>query len=233
MNVKKVDFVIELGDFKDNDEEKNPEKAIQNLQVIESVFQQFHGPVFYVLGNHDLDSNSKKQFFDNVRKSNIFSGGKGYYSFTSGSVHCIVLDANFRSNGTEYSHGNFDWKDANIPYNELVWLEEELATAKRPVIIFIHQLLDGKGNLFVRNAEYVRKILEDSGKILAVFQGHHHFGRYRTVANIHYYTSKAVVEGSGSENNAYEIVEVFADLSMTVTGYRKAESREFMRIQNT
>lgn len=43
---------------------------------------------------------------------------------------------------------------------------------------------------------------------------------------IHYYTLKAMVEGSGEANNSYAIVEVRADNSLTVTGYRNAAGKE-------
>jgi len=34
-----------------------------------------------------------------------------------------------------------------------------------------------------------------------------------------------MVEGSGEQNNAYAVVDVYEDNSMTVSGYRKAESK--------
>ncbi|GAG06588.1 unnamed protein product, partial [marine sediment metagenome] len=43
-------------------------------------------------------------------------------------------------------------------------------------------------------------------------------------AGIHYYTLKALVEGSGPENNSYATAEVHPDGSITITGYRKALS---------
>ena len=220
-------YKSKLGDFKDQDKPPDEKRTIQHLQIIEGVFQQFNGPRYHVLGNHDLDSISKQQFLTNVENTNI-SKDRGYYSFDSGKLHFIVLDANFRSDGSDYDHGSFDWKDANIPPDELLWLQQDLAATKEPVIVFIHQLLDGEGDVFVKNADQVRKILQDSTKVLAVFQGHHHEGSYRNIEDIHYYTLKAVVEGSGAENNSYAIVEVFPDHSITITGYRKAISKKLI-----
>jgi alkaline phosphatase len=76
----------------------------------------------------------------------------------------------------------------------------------------------------VKNAAQVRQILEASGKVHAVFQGHHHSGNYSNIAGIHYYTLKALIEGRGPENNSYAIAEVHPDCSITITGYRKAVS---------
>jgi alkaline phosphatase len=108
----------------------------------------------------------------------------------------------------------------------LTWLTKDLAEAKGQVLVFNHQLLDGAGDQYVKNSGDVRKILEDSGKVLAVFQGHHHEGRYSLIEGIHYYTLKAMVEGSGQENNAYAVVDVHPDNNIVVEGYRKAVSSE-------
>jgi alkaline phosphatase len=71
------------------------------------------------------------------------------------------------------------------------------------VIVFVHQQLDCEGDLCVNNAGEVRQVLKRSRKKLAVFQGHNHSGHYSRLNGIHYYTLKAMVEGSGSHNNAY------------------------------
>ncbi|UCF14351.1 MAG: hypothetical protein JSW59_13130, partial [Phycisphaerales bacterium] len=130
--------------------------------------------------------------------------------------------------GVDYDHGDFDWTDANVPPEELDWLRDDLAATLGPAIVFTHQLLDGTGSVYVKNAAQVRQVLQDSGKVLAVFQGHHHAGSYNNMAGIHYYTLKALVEGTGPENNSYAIVEAHPDGSMTVTGYRRAESRQLV-----
>ncbi|MHC4189794.1 MAG: metallophosphoesterase [Planctomycetota bacterium] len=225
MNTRKVDFLIELGDFKDQDNPAVEQRTISYLQAVEKIFQQFNGPTYHVLGNHDEDSISKKQFLTHIENTNVDSG-RSYYSFDLNGLHFVVLDANYKADGTDYDHGNFDWTDANVPPAELAWLRDDLAAVNGPVIVFIHQLLDGIGDTYVNNAEYVRRTLEQSGKVLAVFQGHHHPGSYNHIGEVHYYTLKALVEGPGPENNSYAIVEVQPDRSITITGYRKADSRQ-------
>ena len=225
MNAESVDFLIELGDFKDQDKPPDEKKTLSYLQAAEKVLRRFNGPTFHVLGNHDMDSISKMQFLRRVDNTNIDSN-RSYYSFGSNGLHYIVLDANYRADDTDYDHGNFDWTDANIPPKELDWLRQDLAATPGPVIVFIHQLLDGTGSVYVKNASQARQLLEASGKVLAVFQGHHHSGSYSSIAGIHYYTLKALIEGSGLQNNSYAIAEVHPDRSITVTGYRKAESTQ-------
>ena len=225
MNSQRVDFLVELGDFKDQDNPPVEQRTISHLRAIEKIFQQFSGPTYHVLGNHDEDSISKKQFLRHVENTNVDSG-RSYYSFDFKGLHFVVLDANYKADGRDYDHGNFDWTDANVPPSELNWLRQELIAVPGPIILFIHQQLDGLGSTYVNNAEDVRRILEQSGKVLAVFQGHHHPGSYSHIGGIHYYTLKAIVEGIGSENSSYAIVEVRDDHSIAVTGYRKAVSKQ-------
>jgi alkaline phosphatase len=108
----------------------------------------------------------------------------------------------------------------------LAWLADDLARTRLPAIVFIHQLLDGdEGAVYVRNSAEVRAVLEAGRRVRAVFQGHHHEGGYRERGGIHYYTLKALVLGSGAENNAYAVVSTTADGTVTITGMRRAESR--------
>ncbi len=224
MNERKVDFLIELGDFKDQSDQPSIKETLGYLRTIENILAKFNGPRYHVLGNHDMDSLSKNQFLSNIENSG-FPMAEAYYSFSRGECHFLVLDANFRSDGTPYDQGNYDWKDANIPPNEMEWLRQELQAARRPVIVFIHQKLDGEGDTTVRNAAEVREILQDSGKVLAVFQGHEHSGGYSCIENIHYYTLNGMIVGSGPESSSYAITEVFED-HIKVTGFRQAESRD-------
>ena len=225
MNAQQVDFLVELGDFKDQDSPPDEQKTLSYLRVVESVFRRFDGPTYHVLGNHDVDSISKTQFLTNIENTGV-DPGRSYYSFDYNGVHFVVLDANYKSDGTNYDHGNFDWTNANIPPSELQWLRQDLTASRRAVIVLIHQLLDGTGPYYVKNAAEVRQILEQSGKVLAVFQGHYHEGSYSRIEGIHYYTLKAMVEGPGPENNSYAIVEVRPDMSIIVTGYRKAVDKQ-------
>jgi len=226
MNIERVDFLIELGDFKDQNTPPVESRTLSYLREAEAVFRRFQGPRYHVLGNHDMDSLSKKQFLFEVENTGI-DAGRSYYSFdVFGTLHFVVLDANYRADGGDYDHGNFDWTDANVPAHELDWLKQDLAATCGSAVVFVHQRLDGEGPLFAKNASEVRRILRESGKVHAVFQGHHHEGGYSRIDGIHYYTLKAVVEGQGSDNNSYAIAEIHQDRSMTLTGCRKAVSME-------
>ena len=98
MNSEKVDFVIHLGDFKDEDPNKKPEDTLRYLQVLESEYARFNGPRYHCVGNHDVDSITKKQFLENIENSGI-PKTESYYSFDSGGIKFIVLDANYHKDG--------------------------------------------------------------------------------------------------------------------------------------
>jgi hypothetical protein len=223
MNEQEVEFLIELGDFKDQNTPPVEQKTIAYLQKIESRFRKFDGPTYHVLGNHDVDSISKEQFLENVTNTGV-TNKSTYYSFDRKGIHFIVLDANFLADGTPYDRGNFAWNEAYVSEAELDWLRKNLAGTGLPSIIFTHQQLGGLGVTDISNAEAVRTILQESGKVLAGFDGHNHAGGHNLIEGIHHYTLKAMVDGSGRENSSYAVVEITPDRNIIVTGYRQAVS---------
>jgi alkaline phosphatase len=228
MNGQRVDFLIELGDFKDQNTPPVEEKTISYLQTIEGIFKKFSGPTYHVLGNHDADSISKEQYLKSITNTGI-STPSTYYSFDSKGIHFIVLDACFLKDGTPYDHGKFEWNETYVSDAEMDWLRRDLAGTDHPSIVFSHQQLGGLGMTDIQNAGAVRAILQESGKVLAGFDGHNHAGGYNKIEGIHHYTLKAMVDGSGSENSSYAIVEIAPDGNIIVTGYRKAGSRDFSK----
>jgi len=247
VNAEKARFLVELGDLKDQGNPPVETDTLRYLRDIEQRFQRFEGPTYHVLGNHDMDSLSKGQFLENVTNTGI-EATRSYYSFDFEGLHFVVLDANHKSDGTDYDHGRFDWRDANVPGPQLQWLQEDLDGGMipirigngretipkrvrddgRPTIVFVHQLLDGSGDHYVNNAREVRAILEKPGRVLAVFQGHQHNGAYSQINGIHYFTLNALVEGPYPQHNAFTMVEVHPSLDITVTGYRDTPSRELV-----
>jgi alkaline phosphatase len=132
-----------------------------------------------------------------------------------------VLDASSRSDGKPYERENFQWNDANIPAAQVDWLREDLKMAKGAAIVFAHQRLDVKHDHGVKNGADVRQVLEESGKVRAVFQGHSHQNDLKEINGIHYCTLVAMVEGSGEEHNGFSLLDLFADGSIRITGFRK------------
>ncbi len=222
MNRVRPAFAIELGDFKD----QGPDKAatLGFLDKIEGVFAQFAGARYHVLGNHDMDCLTKDDFLSHVTNAGQ-PKALANYSFVKNGVTFIVLDACYDSQMRHYSRNN-PWDDANVPPEELAWLEGELARAPGPVIVFCHQRIDPKAwaQHEVKNSAAVRAVLEKSGKVKAVFTGHEHFGGVNLIRGIPYYSLRALVVGTGEEENSYAVASLGVDGTICIKGWRKAET---------
>jgi predicted phosphodiesterase len=210
------DFLVELGDLIDAAETVATEQ--QWLARINREFTAICRDRHYVLGNHCVDMLTKAEFLDGVQQP------KSFYSFDRNGFHFIVLDACFRADGVPYGRKNSRWDDANIPPDEWEWLRGDLADTRRRVIVFAHQRLDGADKHCVKNAAEVRSILQESRNVLAVFQGHSHQNDYKEIGGIHYCTLAAMVEGSGAESNGYSRLDVLADGSLIVQGFRRQKT---------
>ena len=217
----KTTFVVELGDLIDAADSVETEQRY--LKTINGEFSAISRDRHYVLGNHCVDTLTKPEFLNAVEQN------QSYYSFDRGHVHFVVLDACFRSDGEPYGRKNSQWTDSNIPPAELEWLKADLKATNRRTVVFAHQRLDVSTNHGVKNGSEVRDVLEASGKILAVLQGHSHQNDLKEIGGIPYCTLVAMVEGSGSENNGYSVLEIRADHSIRLTGFRKQAGYDWKR----
>lgn len=221
-NSFQLDFIVELGDLKDQSEKPNKKETISFLKEIDSLLISYGKPVYHVLGNHDMDNISKNEYLLNTSNPKGCKG-KNYYSFKCNGYKFIVLDGNYNLDQTDYDSGNFNWEEAIIPDHEFNWLKNELEKGEEPIIVFIHQLLDNESNLYkglyIRNADEVNELLVKSNRVLAVFQGHHHDGGYSYQNGIHYFTMKGMIEGKLPDNNSYAIVEIYSNGDIVVDGF--------------
>ncbi|MDR2535429.1 MAG: metallophosphoesterase [Treponema sp.] len=228
-----LDFIAELGDLKDQGCPPQKNQTLSFLDAAEEILQTFQGPVYHILGNHDMDSISKRDFLKHAGNPGG-SGNKSFYAFLVKGIRFVVLDANFNADGSPYDSGNGDWRTAIIPKEEIQWLKQELF-GPYPVIILTHQLLDFFSGLsqdyYVKNSPKIVELLEMSGQVLAVFQGHHHEGHYSFRRGIHYVTLKGMIEGSFPENNSFAAVEVDPSLTITLKGFGNCESSVLKREQ--
>lgn len=215
---EKPAFIVELGDLIDAADSVETEQRW--LERINREFSAISEDRHYVLGNHCVDMLTKEEFLGGVERE------RSYYSFDRGGFHFVVLDACFRSDGQPYGRKNFQWTDPNLPAAELEWLAGDLKAASKPVMVFVHQRLDVSNDHGVRNAAEVRRVMETSGRVLAVFQGHSHQNDYREINGIHYTTLVAMVEGSGAGNNGYAVLSLEPEGTLRLTGFRKQASYE-------
>ncbi len=218
-NRVKVDLVIELGDL--IDQAPSVEQELAWLDEVEKVYATVKAPRHYVLGNHCVTTLTKAEFAAHTGASKSH-----HYSFDAGGVHFVVLDACYLSDDTPYGRGNVDWTDANVPAEELAWLRDDLKAASAPVVVLAHQRLDDSGKHSVRNAAEVRTVLEQSGRVAAVLQGHSHQNDLQTIQRVPYVTLAALIEGTGEANNSYGVLEVLPDGALRIRGYRRQIARD-------
>lgn len=208
-----VHFTVELGDL--IDEGATLEAEIGHLQTMEKEYARAGVERHYVLGNHCVWTLTKEQFYANC------AARKSPYSFDRNGFHFVILDACFRQDGVAYGVRNFKWTDTEIPPAQREWLRADLKSTSLPTVVFVHQRLDVHGSYGIKSAPEVRSILEQSGRVLAVFQGHNHVNDHKELNGIHYCTLAAVIEGSGPAHNAYAFLDVFPDRSLKVTGFHQ------------
>lgn len=214
-----LSFLVELGDFIDAADSVKTE--IGYLKRINRDFSEICKDRHYVLGNHCVFTLTKQEFLEAVERP------RPYYSFDAGDYHFVILDSCFRSDGTPYGRKNFQWTDPNVPAVELEWLRRDLQQTSKKTIVFAHQRLDVANHYGVKNAAAVRTVLEKSGKVLAVFQGHSHRNDYREIGGIHYCTLVAMVEGSGLASSGHSVLELRPDDSIRVRGFLRQSSYDW------
>ena len=220
-NERKCELAVMLGDFIDSAADEAGELA--HLTAIEKVYAEFTGDRHYVLGNHCVSKLTKEQFREST-------GGRAeHYSFDHGGFHFVVLDACYRADGVAYGKENFVWTDTDIPESQRDWLRADLKSNPRPTIVFVHQRVDDAKDYTIKSASLVRRILEESGQVLAVVQGHSHANAYQTVHGIHYVTLRAVVEQSGASNNAFSILQVYPEGDLKIEGFQRQTSYEWAK----
>jgi len=212
----KPEFMVELGDLIDAADSVSAELGY--LKTINRDFSAICKQRHYVLGNHCVYTLRKREFLDTVEQP------KSFYAFDAGKFHFVVLDSCFRTDGMPYGRKNFEWTDPNLPTAELEWLKDDLKRTNRKTVVFAHQRLDVSDHYGVKNAVAVRKTLEESGKVLAVFQGHSHKNDHREIGGIHYCTLVAMIEGSGAESNGYSVLKLADDGTLTINGFRKQKN---------
>lgn len=223
MNREQVDFVVEGGDFKDLG--RSREESLKYLDEIESVFAGFEGPRYHVLGNHDHDNLTKEEFLSHVANEGQ-AEAKAYYAFSCAGIKFIVLDACYSPDGKPYCRGKFSWKKAFVPPEQIEFLRRELASAEGWCVPIVHQQLDAEDETCIVNAAEIRRVLEESGKVRCVVQGHFHEGNFHDLNGIGYLAAKANVHGHAKDENNYSIVEVYPSGGVRILGHASALSVE-------
>ncbi len=209
------DFVIHLGDFKDEDLLPDPESTLHYLRKMEEAYSRFKGRRYHCVGNHDLDSITKAQFLGHVENTGQ-DNSSGHYSFELSSIRFLVLDANFDAEGKDhFFRQGGDWQDPVMPREQIDWLEDQLAQSEGPCVVFCHHPLFAyvkNGHSYhVSNCPEVRKVLEASGKVVAVFNGHMHEEMFHEINGIQYLAMNSMLEGTFIQRTCFYFIEIDKD----------------------
>lgn len=178
MKEARVEFIVQLGDFC---------VPIPANRPFMEIWNDFAGPRYHVLGNHDMDGFGERRgsyAFSPQETMEFWNMPSRYYAFNAGGARFIVLDGNERDPGQKSGYYQY------IGEKQTEWLRRELAAGDDPTILFIHQSLardDG-----VTNRAAIRDLLERANrqagfrKVVACFCGHHHRDEYREINGIAY-----------------------------------------------
>lgn len=215
-------FLVEMGDLKDAGADEAA--TLANLAAAAGALRAFGGPVEPVLGNHDVDRISKAQFLDGfARGLGLAEPPAPHAAWRVGAVTFVRLDGDFFPDGRELSEGDRNHRVCTVPPAQIVWLRETLAAAPGPCVVFCHSLLTGDWDSVVANGTEVRAALEAAGNVSAVFQAHTHADAFKEINGVRYCTVPSIAHDDGP----YELVDVFPDGRVRVSGFAGAPSREW------
>ena len=193
---EKCDLVVCLGDLIDREPTHEAEAA--NLAALARVFDTAGLPAAVVRGNHDAFSLSKEDFY-RILGSSRYPADRVFEDKT-----LIFLDACHFASGRSYAPGDTDWTDTFLPDTD--GLRARLSAVPGEAIVLMHQNIDPniRADHSLKNAAEVREILEQSGKVRLVLQGHYHPGTENTHNGILYRAFPAMCE----RDDAVFILEV-------------------------
>ncbi len=181
------DLVIQLGDAI---EDQSPAADRQHYAEFLAALAGFDAPVLHVAGNHDTVHLSERELGELWGHD-----GPLYYSRRCGDVEFIVLHTQ-------------ETKDVavRLPEAQLAWLARTLEAARPPVVVVMHHPASEMhlaGNRWFEKAPHIcrvaerkalRRVLEASNKVVAVFNGHAHWNHFDLIAGIPYVTLQSLTE---------------------------------------
>ena len=190
------DRVICLGDLTDG--EITREKEVANMREIAALFREFPMPITVVMGNHDAYVFEAEEFY-------ALLGGCQPADIHEDGVHLLFVDLNYTAEGVRYKPHGFHWDDVGLPDPEE--LRQRLADIEGEAYLFMHQNIDlavPAADHRAANADEVCRIIEESGKVKAVYQGHFHWGHRSQRNGVDYVTLPAMAV----YDDTHKIIEV-------------------------
>jgi 3',5'-cyclic AMP phosphodiesterase CpdA len=185
--VERPELVLNLGDVvEDQDREQDLDHYRQFVKILSGVDAR----VAHVAGNHDrifLTQSDLCELWGHT--------GELYYSFDFGGLHFLVLRTD-----------EIKRVSVHLPVEQHEFAAKDLAATNLPTVVLMHhpaseqrvdgnRWFDGRPHL-ARVAERgaFRRVLEESGKVLAVFNGHMHWNHLDVINGIPYVTVQSLIE---------------------------------------
>jgi len=189
------DLVVCLGDL--IDKEAAHETEVENLSAVAAVIKKSRIKTICLMGNHDAFAFTEAEFYE------IVSGCEPRPIKAEGKT-LLFLDACYFKNGKHYLPGDEDWTDTFYPYPET--LQKQITEASGDVYLFVHQNIDPniRADHRLHNTEAINRILQESGTVKAVYQGHYHPGMESMHGTIVYRAFPAMCENDA----AYSILSL-------------------------
>ena len=194
-----VNLCVCLGDLIDVGE--TVEESESYMREAVELIRSYHIPYRIIPGNHDYTVFSAEQF-EQITQCPIPP-----YTVETDTLVLAFLDASYRSDYRRFDVAGVDWKDSNLPPQQLKFLNDLLDQTEKTVVVLLHECADAKidQDHRVNNADELRAILEAHDNVPLVLQGHYHKGADHTEKGIRYFTLPAMCEG---ERNCFTILDL-------------------------
>jgi DNA repair exonuclease SbcCD nuclease subunit len=202
---KNYDLIVNLGDSIFN---KNKNADIKRYKQFLNLFKGVKIPVIHLFGNHDT------KFIPQEKLNRFIGERKEYYSKDIRGIHHIILTA-------ESHHMGFN---PHISREQIGWLKKDIQKTSLPVIVYTHFLLTEQSSkenyyfspfkenmILIEERKEIRKILEESKKVLLVLNGHMHFYHKEKINRITYLTLPSICENDKKGKPTEEYLELLID----------------------
>jgi len=203
---ERPELVINLGDVI---EDATRERDLEEYGKFVGHLKGLDARVQHVAGNHDQINLSA----DDLR-SLWGHSGELFYAFDFGGVHFVVLRTDEVKD-----------KAVHLPAAQLEFIEQDLGSTRLPSIVLMHHPASEQrvqGNRWFEQAPHLcrvvergalRKVLEASGKVVAVFNGHVHWNHLDVIRGIPYVTLQSLTENldddaPGRPASAYAVCNI-------------------------
>ena len=179
-------FVVNLGDAIND---RSHDIDVSNYKDVLRRLSRLSCPVYHVIGNHEQRGIEEGELLRLTRRDRL------YYSFDCAEYHGVVLFSR-----------DPERVEITIDDEQSAWVEQDLSRTDKRTIVFVHHLLadqdlagnfwfDGNPKRFlIENRTKIRRLIEKSGKVTAVFNGHAHWNKMNVHNGIPYFTIQSLVE---------------------------------------